>query len=143
MEKRTYLFSLFLFLTFFVFLFFFPFCPLEPADVIEMVRHANEICDAYQFEPYITLNTVNPRCLEAVINIAFDRDDAERTQQAQKCVDEMLERYLAVGMVPYRVGVQDMSRLVDETDPFWRTVRDLKSAVDPNHIISPRRYNLV
>ncbi len=120
-----------------------PFCPLEPADVIEMVRHANEICDAYQFEPYITLNTVNPRCLEAVINIAFDRDDAERTQQAQKCVDEMLERYLAVGMIPYRVGVQDMSRRVDETDPFWRTVRDLKSAVDPNHIISPRRYNLV
>ncbi len=120
-----------------------PFCPLEAADVIEMVRHANEICDAFGFEPYITLNTVNPRCLEAVINIAFDRNDAERTQQAHKCNDEMLKRYLEVGMIPYRVGVQDMSRLVDESDPFWRTVRDLKTAVDPNHIISPGRYNLV
>ncbi len=120
-----------------------PFCPLMAADVIEMVRHANEICDAFGFEPYITLNTVNPRCLEAVINIAFDRNDAERTQQAQQCNDEMLTRYLEVGMIPYRVGVQDMSRLVDESDPFWRTVRDLKTAVDPNHIISPGRYNLV
>jgi 4-cresol dehydrogenase (hydroxylating) len=120
-----------------------PFCPLEAGDVTEMVRHANEICDEFGFEPYITLNTVNPRCLEAVINIAFDRDDADRTKQARACNDAMLKRYIEAGMIPYRVGVQDMSVLVQESDPFWRTVRDLKTAVDPNHIISPGRYNLV
>lgn len=120
-----------------------PFCPLTRQDVTEMVRYADEICDKYGFEPYITLNTVNKRCVEAVINIAFDRENREESKQAQICVDEMLQRYLETGMIPYRVGVQNMPRLVDESDSFWETIRDLKTAVDPNQIISPERYNLV
>ncbi len=120
-----------------------PFCAFQSKDVTEMVRHADEISAEFGFEPFITLNTINSRCVEAVINIAFDRRDAERTRQAQSCADQMLQRYLEVGMIPYRVAIQDMPRLVQESDPFWRTVRDLKTAVDPNHIISPGRYNLV
>lgn len=120
-----------------------PFCPLRRDDVIEMVKYANEICDEFGFEPYITLNTVNRRCVEAVINIAFDREDSEQSEQAQLCADKMLERYLETGMIPYRVGVQDMSRLIKESDKFWCAVRDLKTAVDPRRIISPQRYNLV
>jgi 4-cresol dehydrogenase (hydroxylating) len=120
-----------------------PCCPIQSSDVTELVRHTNEICATFGFEPYITLNTLDCRSVEAVINIAFDRRDAERTRHAQACADKMLQRYIEVGMIPYRVAVQDMPRLVQESDPFWRTVRDLKTAVDPNHIISPGRYNLV
>jgi len=120
-----------------------PFCPFQDRDVTEMVQHANEICARFGFVPYITLNTVNPRCVEAVINIAFNRNDPEQTEQALACADSMLTRYLETGMIPYRVGVQDMPRLVQKSDSFWRAVRDLKTAVDPNHIISPGRYNLV
>jgi FAD/FMN-containing dehydrogenase len=36
-----------------------------------------------------------------------------------------------------------MQRHISETDPFWRTVRDLKKALDPNNIIAPGRYNLI
>jgi len=120
-----------------------PFCPLESECVTEMVGHANEICGDFGFMPYITLNTINSRCVEAVINIVFDRRDAEGVRKAHACADAMLQRYIEVGMIPYRVGVQDMHRLVEESDPFWRTVRDLKATFDPNHIIAPRRYNLV
>ncbi len=120
-----------------------PFCPLTREDVTEMVRYADEICDKFGFEPFVTLNTVNTRCVEAVINIAFDRENAEESKRAQICVDKMLDRYLETGMIPYRVGVQDMPRLVDDSDSFWRAIRDLKTAVDPNHIISPGRYNLI
>jgi 4-cresol dehydrogenase (hydroxylating) len=120
-----------------------PFCAFQSRDVTEMVKHATDICHEAGFEPFITLNTINRRCVEAVINIAFDRQDAEKTEQAQVCADAMLSRYIEVGMIPYRVAVQDMTRLVDESDPFWRTIRNLKTALDPNHIIAPGRYNLV
>ena len=120
-----------------------PFCPLRERDVTRMVQIANTICETFGFLPYITLNTVNSRCVEAVINIAFNRDDATETHQAQMCADRMLKAYLDEGMVPYRVGVQDMSKIVQEDDSFWRTIRDLKLSVDPNGIIAPGRYNLV
>ncbi len=120
-----------------------PFCPLRRKDVDDMVRYATEICSAFKFEPYITLNTVNDRCLEAVINIAFDRAVEEDVQRAQDCIGRMLAKYVEVGMIPYRVGVGDMGHIVKEGDTFWRTVRDIKGALDPNGIISPGRYNLV
>lgn len=120
-----------------------PFCPLQSECVTEMVGHAKEICGDFGFMPYITLNTVNSRCVEAVINIVFDRRDPARVRKAHACAETMLQRYIEVGMIPYRVGVQDMPRLVEESDPFWRTVRDLKTTLDPNHIIAPGRYNLV
>jgi 4-cresol dehydrogenase (hydroxylating) len=120
-----------------------PFCPFSSADVTEMVAHAEEISEQYGFEPFITLNTINDRCVEAVINIAFDRSDDKRTASAQSCADAMLQRYIEIGMIPYRVGIQDMPRIVSENDLFWGTVREIKSALDPNCIISPGRYNLV
>jgi 4-cresol dehydrogenase (hydroxylating) len=36
-----------------------------------------------------------------------------------------------------------MHHVVSEDDSFWRTVRDLKKALDPNNIIAPGRYNLI
>ena len=35
-----------------------------------------------------------------------------------------------------------MDLVVRADDPFWATVRDLKKALDPAHIIAPGRYNL-
>ena len=51
--------------------------------------------------------------------------------------------YVEQGFPPYRVGINSMHRVVDENDPYWKTVRDLKKALDPNNIIAPGRYNLV
>jgi 4-cresol dehydrogenase (hydroxylating) len=36
-----------------------------------------------------------------------------------------------------------MDLVVRPDDPFWQTVRSLKSALDPDGIIAPGRYNLV
>ncbi|MBC8874426.1 MAG: hypothetical protein H8E44_33740 [Planctomycetes bacterium] len=35
-----------------------------------------------------------------------------------------------------------MHHVVNEKDPLWQTVRDLKKVLDPNGIIAPGRYSL-
>jgi 4-cresol dehydrogenase (hydroxylating) len=120
-----------------------PFLPLRGAEARTAVDRADEIARRHQFVAYITLNVVDSRALEAVINVAFDRRDPGRVSAAHQCIDEMNREFLGRGYTLYRVGIQSMSQVVSEQDLFWRLVRDLKSVFDPNHIIAPGRYNLV
>jgi len=120
-----------------------PFIPLSGRIAREVVDETERVFGAHAFTPYITLNIVDAKCAEAVINLAFDRRDADRTAAAHHCIDELTERVTAMGYPPYRVGVQTMTRITDENDPYWRLVRDLKTVLDPHHILSPGRYNLV
>jgi 4-cresol dehydrogenase (hydroxylating) len=92
---------------------------------------------------YTTLNIVSAKALESVINLAFDRRDEEASARAAKAIDNLHERLMEQGLIPYRTSIRMMDRITDENDTFWQTVRDLKKVLDPNGIIAPGRYNLV
>ena len=52
----------------------------------------------------------------------------------------MLRRLTEAGYLPYRLGLQSMGQLPparDDTGTFYRT---LKTALDPNHVLAPGRY---
>ena len=123
------------------------FCvPLLPADGRAAQSAADLIRQVYGrhgFEPYITLNVVDSRSLECVINMAFDRRQPERVAAAHAANDELTAEFIRRGYPPYRVGVQNMDLVVDPNDAFWQLARDLKQVFDPHHIIAPGRYNLV
>ncbi|MFH0953002.1 MAG: FAD-binding protein [Verrucomicrobiota bacterium] len=121
-------------------------CPFIPADgeaAREVVERTELVYRKYGFTPYITLNMADSRSMECVINLAFDRSQPGQVASAHACNDELTAQLVSLGFVPYRVGIQNMNLVVKEDDPFWQTVRDLKKVLDPNHIISPGRYNLV
>lgn len=120
-----------------------PFIPLSGQAALEVVRDTERIFGAAGFAAYITMNFVNDRAAEAVINLAFDLRDAERVTAARRCVDELTKACMDKGYSLYRIGIQQMDQCVNKDDPFWQTVRDLKRVLDPNHIIAPGRYNLV
>ncbi len=117
-----------------------PFFPLAGAVAREVIDVATAILGQAGFEAYITLNFISSRIAEAVINCAFDRRDEQATAAAHRAVDELTERYIAMGYPPYRLGIQHMDKLVDGDKPFWQTVRALKQTLDPNGIIAPGRY---
>ena len=120
-----------------------PFFPLSGRCAREVVEMAHTSFARYGFEPAITINFVDAKAAEAVISLPFDLNNEKQTSAAHDCIDALTEAYIQRGYMPYRVGVQSMARVVDEADPFWRVVRDLKKVFDPNHIIAPGRYNLV
>ncbi|MBT8042236.1 MAG: hypothetical protein KJN98_03630, partial [Pontiella sp.] len=124
-------------------LFCLPIIPAHGPTVLEVVRDTRETFARHGFEAAITVNLMNTKAMEGVVSLAFDRRDAVQTKAAHACIQEMESRYVEQGYPPYRVGINSMHQVVNEDDTFWRTVRDLKQALDPNNIIAPGRYNLV
>jgi 4-cresol dehydrogenase (hydroxylating) len=120
-----------------------PMIPLKGAAAVESVRFMESVFARHGFHSMATLNMMDERCLEMVITIPFRRDDAKQVAAAHACLDELQTGWLSRGYYPYRVGIQEMARVVREGDVFWETVKALKAVFDPDHIISPGRYNLM
>jgi len=92
------------------------------------------------FEPNINLSCLTDRMIDLVVFIVFDRSVEGEDQRARACHDEMLRRLTEAGYIPYRLGLQSMGQLPparDDTGAFYRT---LKTALDPNHVLAPGRY---
>lgn len=120
-----------------------PALPLNGQSAREGIETARRVFRDFGFIPYMTLNIVNTKAMLCVLNLVFDRRNAEQVQNAHRCVDTLFETWASQGIYPYRLGVQSMWQFVDANDPFWQVVRALKDIFDPNRIIAPGRYNLV
>ena len=105
-------------------LYFLPFVKMDGKEAEELVGLVRAICERSGFIPYITANTISETVLEFVISIAFDQHREGKVRLAQECMEELQERFAALGYYPYRNGIQLMKYIVDEKDPFWCTVRD-------------------
>ncbi|MEA2069024.1 MAG: FAD-linked oxidase C-terminal domain-containing protein, partial [Verrucomicrobiota bacterium] len=124
-------------------LFCLPIIPASGKTVDEVVRDTRDTFARHGFEAAITVNLMDTKAMEGVVSLAFDRRDEAQTKAAHACIQEMEARYMEQGYPPYRVGINSMHQVVNEDDPFWKTIRGLKQALDPNNIIAPGRYNLV
>ncbi len=120
-----------------------PLLPFDGHSLLECLKIVDEICGRHAFTPYMTFNMINDKCLESVINIAYLRNDPAGNARAHQCIESLNRAFLAGGLTPYRMGIYGMQDLFDPADRYWRIVRDLKQVFDPNHVIAPRRYNLV
>ncbi|MCF6286961.1 MAG: FAD-linked oxidase, partial [Candidatus Hydrogenedentes bacterium] len=76
----------------------------------------------------------------AVMNISFDKSEADEAGRAQACYDQATQRLLAHGYIPYRSSLAGMGHLVEPGDVFWEVTQDIKSALDPAGILAPGRY---
>ena len=117
-----------------------PLVPMKPAAVRDYVSMVHEVCLARKIEPLITLTSLTDRCFDSTVPLLFDRGDAEQTARASACFDALFEAGRSQGFVPYRLGIQAMSRVTGMPSPFWDLVRTIKSVIDPDGIIAPGRY---
>ena len=124
-------------------LFCLPIIPACGKTVFDVVTDTRTTFARYGFDAAITVNLMDTKAMEGVVSLAFDRRNAQQTQAAQDCIQEMESRYMQQGFPPYRVGINSMHHILNEDDAYWRTIRDLKKVLDPNNIIAPGRYNLI
>lgn len=120
-----------------------PMLPMEAGVAREVVTLATQCFSKQGFRPYITINLIDRKIMEAVINVSFDRSSRERSDAAHTVVRDLDHSLRRRGWYPYRLRVGQMEDFVTEEDPYWQTVRRLKDVFDPNHVIAPGRYNLV
>ncbi|HVC61177.1 MAG TPA: FAD-binding oxidoreductase [Acetobacteraceae bacterium] len=117
-----------------------PLVPMRPAAVRNYVAMVHEVCLAHGIEPLITLTSLTDRCFDSTIPLLFDRGDPGQAARAAACFDALFEAGRSQGFMPYRLGIQSMSRVTGTPSPFWDLVGTIKSAIDPDGIIAPGRY---
>ncbi|MEZ4883628.1 MAG: FAD-binding oxidoreductase [Chitinophagales bacterium] len=124
-------------------LFSLPIVPMDGLSVLKMNALTTSIFRKWGFDAYITLNMINTKSLEGVINLAFDKRDAAKLAKANTCIEELNSAFMNEGFILYRMAINQMEQVVSEKDEFWRITKELKQVLDPNNIISPKRYSLV
>jgi len=117
-----------------------PVLPMRGADVLAVMHLVVPIFQDAGFDLFATFSMLNERALGGVLTIAFDNSDAEETLRAQRCYQRLFSTLMESGYIPYRVGTQSMADLDPEGDSYWRLVRTLKQALDPDGILAPGRY---
>lgn len=119
-----------------------PALPMRGDAVVAAVDGMKAVAAGFGHELYVTLNIETTTSLVGVANLLFDRGDEAAVLNARKCARAIWQYLRDQGLEVYRARVDMMEELVDEADPFWRAVWELKSVFDPDNIIAPGRYNL-
>jgi 4-cresol dehydrogenase (hydroxylating) len=120
-----------------------PIAPLSGQDARRLAKTTYEVCSAYEVIPGVTLNTITSTLLEGVISLKYSRQHRDHVERAEACANELYDRYGQLDYLPYRLNVNNMGRYVRPENPFWQTVSNLKTSLDPNRVISPGRYDLL
>ncbi len=118
-----------------------PLIPAKGQAVRQYVEMAERVMRAHRIEPLITLSALSPRVYDSTVPILFDPSSAEEVARARACHDALLEEGLALGVAPYRYGVQAMDWLAAKGSGFHRLASQIRSCVDPANVISPGRYS--
>ena len=116
-----------------------PAIPLKGAIVGQMVEMIQGTLQKYSFEQALSITTLSEKCSMGVIPIIYKRPDEK--QRAHQCFHELWQRGVEIGCHPYRINIAAMQELTKSQDStFWHTVAQIKSALDPDGILSPGRY---
>jgi len=119
-------------------------CPEVPFDG-PMVGKTLAICESglkeAGFDPVISMDCYTPRSLHLSILILYDRETPGEDERAMLCHDQLLEALAAIGIFPFRLGIQSMPFAAQSTGACWNLIRRLKQSLDPNGTLAPGRYD--
>lgn len=117
-----------------------PIAPLEGKCAQEISTITQDIFFQHGFEPLISLTLLTERCLGCILTIAYDRDLPGEDAKAMACYEELLQALTNSGYYPYRLGVHSMNLLTSGEESYQKLLKKLKTAIDPQNILSPGRY---
>ena len=118
------------------------YAPVSPAigsKVQQLTEMMEQVLLKYGFEPQISLTLLTPRAVSCIVSICYDRDVPEEDEKAHACYLEAARLCTARGYFPYRLSIIQNDRL-PENPAYTATLQALKTALDPNRILAPGRY---
>ncbi|AUC62312.1 4-cresol dehydrogenase (hydroxylating) [Cyanobacterium sp. HL-69] len=118
-----------------------PVAPLLGKHGAKINQIVRETLLKYGFEPQQSITLLTERVLDCVISIGYDRDIQGEDQRALECYDELMDKLTSSGYYPYRLGIHSMKTMAKGEDSYNQLLRQLKSTLDPNNILSPGRYS--
>ncbi len=121
------------------------FAPVAQAKGSEGLRQmelAKEILGKYGFD-YVSEYVVGWREMHHIIDLLFDKTNAEETTRANQCFDELITEFSKQGWGSYRTNTAYMEKVADTYGPVKKDVNQrIKRALDPKGIIAPGKSGI-
>lgn len=118
-----------------------PSVPFQGKQIRAALNIIQEITQKYEFEPNLGLQCVTERSIDMTVTIVYDRDVPGEDERAMACHDEMIEKLALFGYIPYRLSTKSMNSLPTPRDDYAKFLLLIKTALDPNNILAPGRYD--
>jgi 4-cresol dehydrogenase (hydroxylating) len=118
-------------------------CPIVPfsgEDVLAAVAIIKETVKNYKFEPAVSLQCTTERCINIIASFCWDREISGEDEMAEKCYFEAINRLNEKGYFSYRGNTLSMSKYAGDNNAYDMFLESLKKVIDPDDILSPKRY---
>lgn len=121
---------------------FAPVMASRSSDAMKTMALGKSIVRSFGFD-FLGGYIVNARDMVQVIDVLFDRTDAEEAARARRCFTELVNRFGVEGYGLYRTNIAFMDAAAKVYGPVQRTVnRRLKQALDPRGILAPGKSGI-
>lgn len=121
------------------------FAPVSQArgsETLKQMALTKQILAKYRLD-YSGEFIVGMRDMHHIVDVLYDKTDAEQTKAAYQCFDELLTEFSARGYGIYRVNTAFMDKVAETYGPVQRNIhRTLKKALDPNGILAPGKSGI-
>ena len=121
-----------------------PVLPMRGGNALKSIGLAKPIFDEFGFD-FMGGFTMgySGRHMDHIMDLLFDRTDAEETRRAHACHAKLLEVYAAAGYAPYRTNIGFMTKTAEIYGPAQRELnKRLKHALDPEGILAPGKSGI-
>lgn len=117
-----------------------PVLPMAGAPAAAALDELEQTMLTHGFEPFVSLRMVGGRAIQAIINLAYDRDEPGADERALQCHGALRSVLGRRGLVPYRFSLPDMEAPPVACDATTALLQALKRTLDPHGILAPGRY---
>ncbi|MFT5721855.1 MAG: 4-cresol dehydrogenase (hydroxylating) [Motiliproteus sp.] len=117
-----------------------PLVPMKKAKIRELVELVRTLCTKHNIEPMVTLTNFRHDCSDSTIPIVFNMRQPDAVRDARNCLNELLSEGLKIGLVPYRLNIEQQGTLLDADTVFWKTVGRIHKVIDPGKVLMRGRY---
>ena len=114
--------------------------PFDGKSISEFIPRLEVALKQYKFEPNLGLHCISARSVYLYVAVMYDREIEGEDERAMRCYDQLMQMAIKAGYYPYRLGIQSMDALPRPRDDYGKVMFALKSALDPNTILAPGRY---
>ncbi|HLA64580.1 MAG TPA: FAD-binding oxidoreductase [Rhodothermales bacterium] len=115
--------------------------PFEGESAVEGVRLVEKVLPSYGFDPLLTFQAADARCLHAIVSLVYDRDEAGADGRALDAYHALADAFTGAGFPPHRLALPGQARPPAGDPAYGALVRTLKKALDPDGLLAPGRYD--
>ena len=122
---------------------FSPIMLFEAKAMQDFYNKAQLILKAHKQKAYISFTNISEYLVFISIPIIYDKCLTKELAIANKCYQDLQEAALESKCYFHRLGMQSIEHPLSTINKtHWQVVKQIKTVLDPNNIISPGRYEL-